>query len=171
VSTDSAVAVAFVEADVTYQIEDPADLEAAVSLWQQIIPIMAERIGKYNYQLGFKLSPDWEGIAVALVRRQLIMLTAKRGDTLLGYQLWMLNPYTWEQGKVVGISVAVNGGYRKGVDARRLATIGINYLKALGVHALIVSAPRDSAAAQLWQDLGLEELEVMYGMNLWPASH
>ena len=160
-----------VEPDVTYQIEDPADLEAAIALWQQIIPIMAERIGRYNYQLGFKLSPDWESVAVALVRRQMIMLTARRGPELLGYQIWMLNPYMWHEGKVVAISVAVNGGWRKGVDARRLATIGINYLKTLGVHALIVSAPRDSAPEKLWKDLGLEELEVMYGMNLWPASH
>lgn len=163
--------IVIAQPEVTYQIEDPADLEAAIALWQQIIPIMAERIGEYNYQLGFKLDPDWEAVAVALVRRQMIMLTARHGTELLGYQIWMLNPYMWQQGKVVALSVAVNGGYRKGVDARRLATIGINYLKTLGVHALIVSAPRGSAPEKLWQDLGLEELEVMYGMNLWPASH
>lgn len=167
-SLDNVPAVA---AEVTYQIEDPANLEAAVALWQQIIPIMAERIGKYNYTLGFKLDPDWEAVAVALVRRQMIMLTARRGAELLGYQIWMLAPYMWQASKVCAISVAVNGGYRKGVDARRLATIGINYLKTIGVHALIVSAPKDSGAEKLWQDLGLEELEVMYGMNLWPASH
>lgn len=157
--------------DVTYQIENPADLEAAVELWKQILPIMGERIGKYNYQLGFKLDPDWEAVAVSLVNRVMIMLTARRGEELVGYQIWMLNPYMWQQGKVCALSVAVNGGWRKNVDARRLASIGINYLKSIGVHALIVSAPRGSAPEKMWQDLGLEELEILYGMSLWPVSH
>lgn len=160
-----------VQAEVTYQVEDPADLEAAVALWQKILPIMGERIGKYNYQLGFRLDPDWEAVAVALTQRQMILCTARRGEELLGYQIWVLNPYIWQRGKVCALSIAVNGGWRKGVDARLLARIAFNYFKTIGVHALLVSAPRDSAAAAMWSELGLEELETMYGMSLWPVSH
>lgn len=162
---------AVVVPDVAYQVENPANLEAAVALWQKILPIMGARIGEYNYKLGFRLDPDWEAIAVSLVNRAMILCTATRGDELLGYQIWMLNPYMWQQGKVSAISIAANGGWKRGVDARLLAKVGINYLKSIGVHALLVSAPKDSNAAKMWTDLGLEELETMYGMGLWPASH
>lgn len=156
---------------VTYQIEDPQDLEAAVALWKKILPIMGERIGDYNYKLGLRLDPDWEAVAVGLTQRTMILCTAKRGDELLGYQIWLLNPYIWQQGMVVAVSLAVNGGWRRGVDARRLALIGINYFKSIGVKAILVSAPNGSAAAKMWADLGLVDLEQMMGMDLWPVSH
>jgi hypothetical protein len=164
VSTVESTAV--VVPDVAYQVENPANLEAAVALWQKILPIMGERIGEYNYKLGFRLDPDWESIAISLVQRTMILCTAKRGDDLLGYQIWVLNPYIWQRGKVSAISLATNGGWKRGVDARRLANVGINYLKSIGVHALIVSAPFDSAAEKMWTDLGLEKLEALMGKNI-----
>lgn len=157
---------AVVVPDVVYQVENPVDLKAAIALWQKILPIMGARIGEYNYKLGFRLDPDWESIAIALVQRTMILATATRGDELLGYEIWILNPYIWQKGKVTAISLATNGGWKRGVDARRLANVCINYFKSIGVHAIVVSAPFDSAAEKMWTDLGLEKLEVMMGKNI-----
>lgn len=155
------------EPEVTYQVENPADVATATALWAEILPIMGERIGAFNYKLGFRLSPDWDQIAVLLASGMMVMCTAKRGGTLIGYQIWMLNPYLWEKGKVVAIALAANGGRKKGVDARRLALIGMNYFKSVGVHAVVASAELDSAAEKMWKDVGLEPLDVLLGKKLW----
>lgn len=155
------------EPAVVYRVENPENLEAAVALWRQILPIMGQRIGNYNYKLGLRLNPDWEQIATGLVTGLIVVCTAKRGEELLGYQIWLLTPYLWEKGKIIGVALAVNGGRKKGVDARHLALIGMNYLKTLGVHSVAVSAEVGSAAEKMWKDLGLEALENVMGKQLW----
>jgi hypothetical protein len=127
---------------------------------------MGEGIGDYNYKLGLRLDPDWESIAVALANRAMIIVTAKRGEELLGYEIWVLQPYIWQNGVVNALALAAKGGRKRGVDARRLGMIALNYFKSIGVKAVIVSAKRDSRAEKLWQDLGLEELEVLMGKEL-----
>lgn len=158
------------EPEVTYQVENPANLEAATALWRQILPIMAERIGAFNYKLGIRLSPDWDQIAIGLATGVIVMCTAKRGDKLLGYQIWLLNPYLWQKGTVIAVALAANGGRKKGVDARRLALIGMNYFKTLGVHAVVASAEFDSAAMRMWEDVGLEKIECTMAKQLWPSQ-
>lgn len=155
--------------EVTYQVENPANLEVATGLWREILPLMAERWGKYNRMLGFRMNPDWDQIAIGLATGAIVMCTAKRGDTLLGYQVWLLVPYLWDRGKVIAVALLANGGRKKGVDARRLALIGMNYFKTLGVYAVVASAEFDSAAMKMWADVGLEKIECTMAKRLWPS--
>jgi hypothetical protein len=154
-------------AEVRYAVENPTDFRAATRVWSEILPIMGRHFNELNAMLGLKFNPDWNQIAALLTSQQMVIATARRNNKLIGYQVWIINNTLHCLGTRLGYLWAVTGGRSVGADQDQLMAVSLQYLRAIGVTAVLANAKIGSGAMKLLERQEFKPMELMMGRPLW----
>lgn len=158
-----------VERQVRYHIERPPTLQDAGALLKQLMPLLAKCWQPYQEAVGINFNPDWGDMVDMLAKGTMIIVTAKDGAEVVGFQMWTLHAYYYSMGTKVATMHRIYGGRKQGVDARAFLKFAMQMMKQFGARTALFGGPPGSAVEKLFRDVGAKPMDILYAVPLWPV--
>jgi len=145
---------------ITYQYEN-----FTVGLMNEIEPLLHEHWRELALEQGsIILEPDWDAYWNAKRLDHLCVITARRGDLLVGYYVGFIKPHLHYRSSLTAYNDIywLHPDYRQGMTGVRFLKFIEKFLQDLGVQRIIMNTKAHMDKSVIFERLGYRPSDIVY---------